>query len=96
MSSSGKVLASSSINAQAKTATTWKQFSAQLKPTASATDTNSTFQVTLDGKKAAGDTAFFAMFSLFPPTFKNRPNGIRVDLAEVWLFLSKAFLVLKI
>ena len=82
ISSSGNVLASASLSAQASTATDWTEFFVQLKPTASASDINNTFRVTLDGDKAAGDTAFFSLFSLFPPTFKNRPNGIRVDLAQ--------------
>lgn len=88
VSSSGAVLASSSINAQAATATNWTQFSVQLKPTTSASDTDNTFQVTLDGDKAAGDTAYFALFSLFPPTFNNRPNGIRMDLGQVSPFFN--------
>lgn len=39
--------------------------------------------VTFDGGHAAGETIHFAMFSLFPPTFKNRANGMRIDLSTV-------------
>ena len=31
---------------------------------------------------AAGSSAWFAMVSLFPPTYDNTPNGLRVDLME--------------
>ncbi|EIM91767.1 glycoside hydrolase [Stereum hirsutum FP-91666 SS1] len=36
----------------------------------------------LDGDAAKGTTFWFGMFSLFPPTFKGRENGMRIDLAE--------------
>ena len=52
-----------------------------LKPSRSASDTANSFQVTLEG--AAGQTAHFALLSLFPPTFKDRENGMRIDIAEV-------------
>ena len=39
--------------------------------------------VTLDGAQAAGETIHFAMLSLFPPTYKGRENGMRIDIAEV-------------
>ena len=37
----------------------------------------------LDGAEAAGETIHFAMISLFPPTYKGRENGMRIDIAEV-------------
>lgn len=61
----------------------WKQVTLKLKPHSSALDTDNIFFVTLNGAEAAGETIHFALFSLFPPTFKNRPNGMRVDIAEV-------------
>ncbi len=54
-----------------------------LKPSKTASNTNNTFTVTVDGKEAAGETINFAMFSLFPPTFKGRANGMRMDVAQV-------------
>lgn len=65
------------------TTTTWKQITLSLRPTASAPDNNNSFFISVDGAKAAGQTIHFALLSLFPPTFKNRPNGLRVDIAEV-------------
>ncbi|WP_103349266.1 LamG-like jellyroll fold domain-containing protein [Amycolatopsis sp. CA-128772] len=34
------------------------------------------------GKKALGGDAWFQQVSVFPPTFKNRPNGVRADLGQ--------------
>lgn len=63
--------------------TSWKQIQLKLRPSGNAPNTNNVFTVTLDAKAASGVTVNFAMLSLFPPTFKNRPNGMRVDIAEV-------------
>jgi len=60
----------------------WKKFSFQLLPEESAPDDDNVFSITVDGKSAAGQTIFFGMFSLFPPTFHGRENGMRIDLAE--------------
>ena len=37
-------------------------------------------------------TAWFSLISLFPPTYKNRPNGFRLDLMEKLVALHPAFL----
>ncbi|KAI0826446.1 glycoside hydrolase family 51 protein [Irpex lacteus] len=71
--------------------TTWKQIALALKPTKSASNTNNVFTVTLDGAAASGQTVNFALLSLFPPTFKNRPNGIRIDIAEALVDMAPAF-----
>ena len=60
----------------------WKKLSFQLLPKESAPDDDNVFSITVDGKAAAGQTIFFGMFSLFPPTFRGRENGMRIDLAE--------------
>lgn len=39
----------------------------------------------VDGVAAAGQTINFAMISLFPPTYRSRANGMRLDLANVSL-----------
>jgi hypothetical protein len=46
------------------------------------------FTVSLDAATFAGQTIEFAMFSLMPPTFMNRPNGMRIDIAEVCHFIQ--------
>ncbi|TDL18379.1 alfa-L-arabinofuranosidase precursor [Rickenella mellea] len=80
-SSSGAVLASKSITLN-PSATSWTQVTFNFKPIATPADNNNVFTLTVDGASTAGQTIFFSMFSLFPPTFKNRPNGMRIDLAE--------------
>ena len=81
--SDGTVLASHSTTVKGSSHTDWKQFTATLTPSKTASDFNNKFQVTLDGPSASGETMYFSMFSLFPPTFKNRPNGMRMDIAQV-------------
>jgi alpha-N-arabinofuranosidase len=63
--------------------TTWNQITLQLTPKASSNSTVNNFTVTFDGADAADQTINFAMFSLFPPTFNNRENGMRIDLSTV-------------
>ncbi|KAI0635237.1 glycoside hydrolase family 51 protein [Trametes polyzona] len=78
----GRVLAQNSTQIRGST-TKWTQVNLELHPTASAADLRNSFFVTIDGAAGAGQTINFALFSLFPPTFKNRPNGMRIDVAEV-------------
>ena len=86
----GKILAQNSTQIHGTT-TRWTQVNLELHPTASASDVNNNFFVTIDGAAGADQTINFAMLSLFPPTFKDRPNGMRVDIAEVsWLCLLHA------
>ncbi|ODN05671.1 putative alpha-L-arabinofuranosidase A [Orchesella cincta] len=40
------------------------------------------FTITANGPLSADTSIFFNVISLFPPTFKNRPNGLRTDLAQ--------------
>ncbi|KZT22628.1 glycoside hydrolase family 51 protein [Neolentinus lepideus HHB14362 ss-1] len=61
---------------------TWKKFTFTFEPSASALDTNNVFHVEVNGPQAAGQTIYFGMFSLFPPTYLGRENGMRIDLAE--------------
>ncbi|OJT01748.1 hypothetical protein TRAPUB_7804 [Trametes pubescens] len=86
----GKILAQNSTQIRGTT-TKWTQVNLDLHPTASASDVSNSFFVTIDGAAGAGQTINFAMFSLFPPTFKNRPNGIRADLAETLTEMGPSF-----
>ncbi|KAG5637611.1 hypothetical protein H0H81_003945, partial [Sphagnurus paluster] len=81
-STSGQVFGSTTA-ALSGAQTAWKQVEVKLRPTKTATSTSNVFVIVLDGATAAGQTVNFAMFSLFPPTYKNRANGMRADLAEV-------------
>lgn len=80
--SAGEVLASSSTRISGDQ-TTWKQVNVTLHPHKTPSGSTNNFTITIDGAAGAGQTINFAMLSLFPPTFKNRENGMRVDLANV-------------
>ncbi len=81
-STSGSVLASSPVTVSGDT-TSWTQASVELKPERDGDGTSNVFAVTVNGEEVAGETIHFAMFSLFPPTYKDRQNGMRKDIAEV-------------
>ncbi|MBK3571133.1 LamG-like jellyroll fold domain-containing protein [Streptomyces sp. MBT62] len=48
--------------------------------------------VTTDDPSAAGETLWLQYVSLFPPTYNDRPNGLRVDLMEKLVALKPKFL----
>jgi alpha-N-arabinofuranosidase len=76
----GTVLASTRVSVSGSQ-TTWKQVQVSLSTTlVSGSDANM-FGIAVEGQGTAGAIRF-AMLSLFPPTFKNRENGMRVDIAE--------------
>ena len=84
VASDGKTtLASASKRVSAPSSHSWQQFQATLKPSHTASNVNNTFRISLDGNAAGGETFFVTLASLFPPTFKGRKNGIRMDLAQV-------------
>ncbi|KAF8891085.1 alfa-L-arabinofuranosidase precursor [Gymnopilus junonius] len=89
-STSGQVFGSATVQLSGSQ-TTWKQVSASITPSTSASSTSNLFTVTLDGASASGQTINFAMFSLFPPTFKGRANGMRVDIAEALAEMGPSF-----
>ncbi|KAJ7512579.1 alfa-L-arabinofuranosidase precursor [Mycena galericulata] len=86
----GKSLFSTSVPITAAS-TEWKLVNVTLRPTTSAASTANNFTVTLDGAAASGQTVNFALFSLFPPTFKNRPNGMRADIATTLSEMGPSF-----
>ncbi|KAF7334218.1 putative alpha-L-arabinofuranosidase A [Mycena sanguinolenta] len=88
--STGQSLVSTSVPISAAS-TAWAQVNVTLRPTVSAPSTANNFTVTLDGATASGQTVNFALFSLFPPTFKNRPNGMRVDIATTLAEMGPSF-----
>ena len=55
----------------------WNKYTAEF--TANANDPKAQFELVFDGK----GTVTLDVVSLFPPTFKNRPNGLRPDLAQL-------------
>ncbi|KAF5312724.1 hypothetical protein D9619_002697 [Psilocybe cf. subviscida] len=75
----GTIYASATVKGVSKS---WKKFTFTFTPTESAPDEKNVFNLAVDGAQAAGKTVFFGMLSLFPPTFRGRENGMRIDLAE--------------
>lgn len=88
----GEIWASTVIPAQTWNVVNWTLVTAQIECTATAPDANNTFAVTFDPVEAQGQTYFFSMISLFGETYKDYPNGLRKDLAEVIGDLGAKFL----
>ncbi|GLB39334.1 putative alpha-L-arabinofuranosidase C-terminus [Lyophyllum shimeji] len=86
----GQVLASTTA-ALSGAQTTWQQVTVTLNPTTTPSSTSNRFVIALDGAAASGQTVNFAMLSLFPPTFKNRPNGMRADIAQALVEMGPSF-----
>lgn len=89
-SSIGAVYASASVPVSGST-TTWTQVVVYLTPASSPVSTTNIFTITIDGASAIGGTINFAMFSLFPPTFKGRANGLRMDIAQTLYDMKPSF-----
>ncbi|KAH6663460.1 putative vacuolar segregation protein [Halenospora varia] len=79
-SNSGSVLGSKDI--PSSTGADWKQYNTTLFPSRSASNADNSFAVTFDAASVAGKSLHFTLVSVFPPTFKNRENGLRVDIAN--------------
>ncbi|KIK71567.1 glycoside hydrolase family 51 protein [Collybiopsis luxurians FD-317 M1] len=79
ISSRGTVFASKTLTG---VSSSWTKLSFEFNPTSSAPNDDNVFSVLLDGNAAAGQTIHFGLFSLFPPTFRGRENGMRIDLAD--------------
>ncbi|RYP78914.1 hypothetical protein DL771_000299 [Monosporascus sp. 5C6A] len=60
----------------------WTEHAVELVPEKDAPNTNNTFAITFDAAGAAHGSLDFNLISLFPPTYKGRKNGMRIDLAE--------------
>lgn len=62
----------------------WVQHNFTLVPTKDAPNGNNTFTLTFNTAGVTGDGLDFNLISLFPPTYKGRENGLRVELAEAF------------
>ncbi|TFK36072.1 glycoside hydrolase family 51 protein [Crucibulum laeve] len=87
---SGQVVGST-VTVLSGSNTGWTQVNVTFQPEITPIDTNNLFTVTLDGAEASGQVINFALLSLFPPTFKNRPNGMRVDIATALAEMAPTF-----
>lgn len=70
----------------------YTQLNASIINTVSAPNSNNTFAITMDASEVAGQTLYFSLFSLFPETFKDRPNGLRKDIAQAFYDMKPRFL----
>jgi len=66
----------------------WKKFEVTLKTGRVAPTTKTHFIISLDKP----GTIWLGMVSLFPPTWKNQPNGFRKDLMQMLVDLNPKFL----
>ena len=64
----------------------WTQHSFTLVPKKDAPNSNNTLAITWEAKGAK--ELDLNLISLFPPTWKGRKNGLRVDLAEAFAALN--------
>jgi alpha-L-arabinofuranosidase len=87
---SGKTLAVTNITSNS-VADSWTQHNFTLNPTTDSSDVNNTLSIFYDSTGSSGPLNF-NLISLFPPTYKSRPNGIRVDLMEALKGLAPSFL----
>lgn len=60
----------------------WVEHEFVLVPDVDAPSSNNTFALTFDAAGLGGESLDFNLISLFPPTYKGRKNGLRVDIAE--------------
>ncbi|KAJ5090594.1 Glycoside hydrolase superfamily [Penicillium argentinense] len=80
-SNSGIVYADHNLTVNS-TRSKFAQFETSFNSTASP-DGENEWHLTFDGSKVAGDSLNFGYIQLFPPTYKNRENGLRRDLATI-------------
>lgn len=60
----------------------WTEHTFEMVPESDAPSSNNTFSVTFDVDSVQGGALDFNLISLFPPTYKDRKNGLRVDIAQ--------------
>ncbi|PNS19784.1 hypothetical protein CAC42_7751 [Sphaceloma murrayae] len=66
----------------------WVEHTFELVPEKEAPNSNNSFAITFD----AGPALDFNLISLFPPTYKGRKNGLRVDIAQALAEMNPTFL----
>lgn len=82
-----------SVKIQSKNKTNeWVQHEFTLIPTKDAPNSNNTFALTFNPAGVKDGSLDFNLISLFPPTYKGRANGLRVDIAEAFAALDPKFL----
>lgn len=66
----------------------WVQHEFTLVPETAAPNSNNSFALQFDSKSVEGGSLDFNVISLFPPTYKGRKNGLRLDIAEAFEALN--------
>lgn len=66
--------------AASSVADSWTEFTYELAPSADASNSNNSLVLTYEA--TSGDVLQFNLISLFPPTYNDRANGMRLDLME--------------
>lgn len=89
-SSSGSTLGDTTVSLSGAQ-TSWAQVSFSIRANSTPGNLNNRFVITLDGGSAAGQTINFGLLSLFPPTFRNRQNGMRNDIASALAEVGPSF-----
>jgi len=80
-STSGQVWASTTVSG---IASSWAKHTATLTTGATVpTSKTNRFVISTSSPSAADSTLWFEMVSLFPPTYDNTPNGLRIDLMQM-------------
>ena len=69
----------------------WTHYTYTLHPGHKASDVNNVLSLSFDSSKSTDGSLNFNFISLFPPTYKNRANGMRVDLMEALAELSPSY-----
>ena len=67
----------------------WQHLETTIDNNETAPNSNNSFAITMDAEEVAGNVYYISLVSLFPPTFKERPNGIRRDLGEAIAGVAK-------
>ena len=81
----GAVAAATTVSAPGNS---WQRYTFNLKTGALAASADNHLEILAEHT----GTAWFSLISLFPPTYKDEPNGYRVDLMEKLAALHPAFL----
>jgi alpha-N-arabinofuranosidase len=68
---------------------TWVEHTYELNPMIAAPNSKNSFVLEFD---SSAESLNFNLISLFPPTYNNRPNGLRPDLVEALKGLNPSFL----
>ncbi|KAM3413554.1 hypothetical protein BST61_g11542 [Cercospora zeina] len=85
------VFGSVEVKSQAKP-DEWIEHTFVLVPERDAPNSNNTFSLTFDAAAVEGDALNFNLISLFPPTYKDRKNGLRIDIAQALADMNPHFL----